>query len=100
MTQWFALIVRATTVMNTVLTNSHLKGMEQVVMSVCAIAENVAEILDFTWNLNILLQNQMYAKGSDDMKLIKTLTAIILAEIAIAIPILVGIYVWSMVAFV
>jgi hypothetical protein len=34
------------------------------------------------------------------MKLIKALTAIILAEIIIAIPILVGIYVWSMVAFV
>jgi hypothetical protein len=34
------------------------------------------------------------------MKLIKTLTAIILAEIAIAIPILVSIYVWSMVFFV
>lgn len=34
------------------------------------------------------------------MKLIKILTAIILAEIIIAIPILVSIYVWSMVAFV
>ena len=34
------------------------------------------------------------------MKLIKTLAAILLAEIIIAIPILVGIYVWSMVAFV
>jgi hypothetical protein len=34
------------------------------------------------------------------MKLIKALTAIILAEIIIAIPILVSIYVWSMVAFV
>lgn len=34
------------------------------------------------------------------MKLIKTLTVIILAEIAITIPILVGIYVWGMVAFV
>jgi hypothetical protein len=34
------------------------------------------------------------------MKLIKALTAIILTEIIIAIPILVGIYVWSMVAFV
>lgn len=34
------------------------------------------------------------------MKLIKVITAIILTEIAIAIPILVGIYVWSMVAFV
>lgn len=34
------------------------------------------------------------------MKLIKALTEIILAEIAIAIPILVSIYVWSMVAFV
>jgi hypothetical protein len=33
------------------------------------------------------------------MKLIKALTAIILAEITIAIPILVGIYVWSMVFF-
>ena len=33
-------------------------------------------------------------------KEIKILSAIILAEIAIAIPILVGIYVWSMVAFV
>ena len=34
------------------------------------------------------------------MKLIDKLLAIILAEIIIAIPILVGIYVWSMVAFV
>lgn len=34
------------------------------------------------------------------MKQIKILTAIILAEIIIVIPILVGIYVWSMVAFV
>ena len=34
------------------------------------------------------------------MKTIKTLTAIILTEIIIGIPILVGIYVWSMVAFV
>jgi hypothetical protein len=34
------------------------------------------------------------------MKLIKILTAIILAEIAIAIPILVSIYVWGMVFFV
>lgn len=34
------------------------------------------------------------------MKLNDTLIAIILTEIIIAIPILVGIYVWSMVAFV
>lgn len=33
-------------------------------------------------------------------KTIKTLIIIILAEIAIAIPTLVGIYVWSMVCFV
>ena len=34
------------------------------------------------------------------MKAIKILAAIILTEIAIAIPILVGVYVWGMVAFV
>lgn len=34
------------------------------------------------------------------MKAIKVLAAIILTEIAIAIPILVGVYVWGMVAFV
>ena len=34
------------------------------------------------------------------MKLNEIITAIILAEVAIAIPILVGIYVWSMVFFV
>jgi hypothetical protein len=34
------------------------------------------------------------------MKAIKLLTAIILAEVAIAIPILVGIYAWSMICFV
>ena len=34
------------------------------------------------------------------MKAIKICTAIILAEVAIAIPILVGVYVWGMVAFV
>ena len=39
-------------------------------------------------------------RRENNMKLIKTLIAIILTEIVIAIPILVGIYVWSMVAFV
>lgn len=34
------------------------------------------------------------------MKAIKILATIILTEIAIALPILVGIYVWSMVCFV
>jgi hypothetical protein len=84
--------------MNTALTNSDLTQMAQVTIMWIAIARNAAKILGFALSSNTLSQN--HTQGVDTMKLIKILTAIILAEIAIAIPILVGIYVWSMVFFV
>ena len=84
--------------MNTTLTSSDLTQMEQVIIMWIAIVRSAAKTLDFAQNLNIPSQN--HTQGVEKMKLIKTLTAIILTEIIIAIPVLVGIYVWSMVAFV
>jgi hypothetical protein len=79
-------------------TNSALTQTAQDITMLIAIALNAARTLGFARSSNTSSQN--HGQGVDKMKLIKTLTAIILAEIAIAIPILVSIYVWSMVFFV